>query len=71
MVDAMIGQCEVNAMIITIVSGHIIGSHLGHIDDGPGDDHKCDADLCGWLKNVMMADVSHVIVNMTMVRPPM
>ena len=34
MVDAMIGQCEVDAMI-TMVRGHIIGSHIGHSDDGP------------------------------------
>ena len=45
MVDAMIGQCEVDAMI---TSDHIIGSHSGHSDDGPGDDHKCDGDLWGW-----------------------
>ena len=34
--------------MITMVSDHIIRSHSGHSDDGPGDDHKCDDDLCGW-----------------------
>ena len=57
MVDAMIGQCEVDAMI-TMVSDHIIGSHTGHSDDGPvvmmisADGQKGDA---GQWKDVMIA----------------
>ena len=28
---------------------HNGGDHIiGHSDDGPGDNHKCDGDLCGW-----------------------
>ena len=40
-------QCEVD-VTITMVIDQIIGSHIGHSNDGLCDVHKCDDDLCGW-----------------------